>query len=283
MLAETDPIPHYLIDIRPEEQATTNPLPVELKQALHIPEDRVKDALSSSASWTRHLQGGHDGPVGPQTQQPAAYPTRDHLLVFLADDQSSMTKAAAAAAACGFERTATLAGGLQAFSEAARKQADLKYITRDAVAALLGQADINLAPDLATVLDIRRHDERSLYGTIPGTHHVPTDQLPAALQMEPEQWKRLYGFPKPQKEENIVMQCRTNRRAAWAAQLASDAGYGNCLVYRQGVYGWRLHSAVQVYSSYEKGDPPPEPEAFDVERVDANAAITDLTQLGLLQ
>ena len=51
----------------------------------------------------------------------------------------------------------------------------------------------------------------------------------------------------------------------------------------QGVYGWRLHPAVQVYSSYEKGDPPPEPEAFDVERVDANAAMTDLAQLGLLK
>jgi hypothetical protein len=29
------------------------------------------------------------------------------------------------------------------------------------------------------------------------------------------------------------MQCRTNRRAAWAAQLAQDAGLQNCLVYRQ--------------------------------------------------
>ena len=29
------------------------------------------------------------------------------------------------------------------------------------------------------------------------------------------------------------MQCRTNKRATWAAQLAADAGLQHCLIYRQ--------------------------------------------------
>ena len=35
-------------------------------------------------------------------------------------------------------------------------------------------------------------------------------------------------------------------------------------VYLQGMYGWRLHQAVQRYDAYALGDPPPEPEAFQV-------------------
>ena len=53
-------------------------------------------------------------------------------------------------------------------------QANLKYINRDAVAALLGIADD--APQTSNkvlVIDLRRHDERTFYGTIPGASLVP--------------------------------------------------------------------------------------------------------------
>ena len=59
------------------------------------------------------------------------------------------------------------------------------------------------------------------------------DQLPAALRLSEEQWQQQYRFPKPRPHDPVVMQCRTNRRAAWAAQLAQDSGLHNCLVYRQ--------------------------------------------------
>lgn len=32
----------------------------------------------------------------------------------------------------------------------------------------------------------------------------------------------------------------------------------------QGVYGWRFSPSVKAYRSYEKWDPPPEPEPFQV-------------------
>ena len=35
----------------------------------------------------------------------------------------------------------------------------------------------------------------------------------------------------------------------------------------QGAYGWRLSPTVKAYKSYEKWDPPPEPEGFQVSLV----------------
>lgn len=51
--------------------------------------------------------------------------------------------------------------------------------------------------------------------------------------MTEERWQQNYNFPKPGPYEPVVMQCRTNRRSAWAAQLAQDAGLQNCYVYKQ--------------------------------------------------
>ena len=130
--------------------------------------------------------------------------------------------------------------------------------------------------------------------------------------MTAEQWQQHYDFPKPGPYDPVIMQCRTNRRAAWAAQLAKDAGLQNCLVYKQvshqdletrhpcvsietdmtvarhlkcsdaqGVYGWHLDPVIKSYRSYEKWGPPPEPEPFAVETVNVAAAGEELADLGL--
>ncbi|BDA48044.1 probable thiosulfate:glutathione sulfurtransferase at C-terminar half [Coccomyxa sp. Obi] len=270
MLVETDPIPHVIVDVRKPEDLSFNPLPEDLKAAVHIPAEEVEQALSRSAA-------------GWRARAPSApVPARDWLLVFVGDDADEMRAAAAGAATAGFERGAVLEGGLQAYGQAALQQANLKYIGRDGLAlalGLLGERATRL--DGVRVLDIRRHDERSLYGSIPGTVHVPTDQLPAALSMAPREWEAAYRCPKPGFEDWVVMQCRTNRRAAWAAQVAQDAGWPRVLVYRQGVYGWRVHPTVKAYQSYERGEPPPEPEPFQPEPLDAARAKAELTQLGI--
>ena len=76
-----------------------------------------------------------------------------------------------------------------------------------------------------TLIDVRRHDERTLYGAIRGSVHVPVDQLPKvinardyiplvlpqiaatyrlmlcvsmqALLMNDQDWLRALNFPKP--------------------------------------------------------------------------------------
>ena len=75
---------------------------------------------------------------------------------------------------------------------------------------------------------------------------------------------------------------RTSTRSAWAGQLAKDAGLQRCLVYRQGVYGWRIDPGVRPHRGYRALDPPPEPEPFTLEAPNLQAGWSELAQLGLI-
>lgn len=270
MLVKTDPIPHTVIDVRDKHLAEQDILPSQLGNVVPIPVNQIHHALQSPQSWSLYVKSA------------ATYPGAEHTLVFVGDNEKAMVQAATQATKHGFARTATLAGGLQALNSMESQKVEPKFINRDAVAGVLGHVDAGCPPQQAVVLDIRRHDERALYGSIPGTVHLPAHQLPAALQMAPQAWQEAFHFPRPSSEDWVIMQCRTNKRAAWAAQLAADAGLQRCLVYKQGVYGWRLQPEVKVYSSYEKGDPPPEPETVEIEAVDASAATNELIKLGII-
>ena len=57
-------------------------------------------------------------------------------------------------------------------------QAEQHFINRDAVAGILGHVDVGCMPQQALVLDIRRHDERTLYGSIPGSRTVMSHSAP---------------------------------------------------------------------------------------------------------
>ena len=83
---------------------------------------------------------------------------------------------------------------------------------------------------------------------------MPADQLPAALTMTSEAFEAAYHFQKPGNDDWVVMQCRTNRRSAWAAQLASDSGMSRCLVYRNVRPCWD-HAAVKAKRSCHLGHP----------------------------
>jgi len=118
--------------------------------------------------------------------------------VFVGDNEKQVLQAATHAARHGFSRTATLTGGVQALEGTPVQQASCKswlaatqlgprhvanlanvlqaeqtFINRDAVAAVLGHVDVGCPPQQAVVLDIRRHDERAMYGSIPGVSNSP--------------------------------------------------------------------------------------------------------------
>jgi hypothetical protein len=60
-------------------------------------------------------------------------------------------------------------------------------------------------------------------------------------------------------------------------------GYTDVLVYKDGVYGWRLDEDVRPYPSYDVDEPVPEPEVdFKVETIDEDAAVAELRVLGVL-
>ena len=138
-------------------------------------------------------------------------------------------------------------------------------------------------PGGQTVLvDLRRHEERVLYGSIPGAVHLAVDLWPLALELDAEEWGRVHRFRKPTDEDILVLHGRTCRRAAWAAQIAADAGWRRCVVYRQGTHGWRLDPTVKSYAAYAPGQVPPDPERTEADTVDVDSAEAELRTLGFL-
>ena len=66
-----------------------------------------------------------------------------------------------------------------------------------------------------------------------GSCHLPVQQLPGALQWSPFAFEAAFHFPKPTVDQILIFQSRTDARAAWAAQVAKDAGFKHSLVYEQ--------------------------------------------------
>lgn len=143
-----------------------------------------------------------------------------------------------------------------------------------------------LTGESALVLDVRRRDERALFGALPGSEHLPCEQLPRALAMGAEEWGSTFRFPRPHDELPLVLYSRDEARARWAAQLLLDHGFESPLVLRDGVASWAEWDAgVRVYAAYAEGDAPPEPvavrEAIPT-RADAEAGYEEAVRLGLL-
>ena len=136
--------------------------------------------LGSAATWGEAFQG-------------VPYPPPHAVLVFVGDTEEEELRAAASAASCGYQRALVLGGGLQQLGLGAgsggggaggappppQPAADLRFINRDALAVLLGMAvdesgggGVMHAPP-TTLIDVRRSDERALYGAIKGSVHIP--------------------------------------------------------------------------------------------------------------
>ena len=100
-----------------------------------------------------------------------------------------------------------------------------------------------------------------------------------ALQLPPDEFKARHHFPKPRQDGLLIMSCRTNIRATWAAQIAYDCGYVNCLVYADGVNGWNLDPSVCAYPGYPVGTAPPEPTEYEHKEVDGEHGIEEIQSL----
>lgn len=130
-------------------------------------ESKVAAVLGSAAAWGEAFQG-------------VPYPPPHFMLVFVGDREEEEVRAAATAASCGFQRAMVLEGGLQALgggsTQLPQPQADLRFIGRDALAVLLGMAPEVMHVPAVTLVDVRRSDERALYGAIKGAAHIPGAQ-----------------------------------------------------------------------------------------------------------
>lgn len=119
--------------------------------------------LGSPAAWGEAFQG-------------VPFPKPHYMLVFVGGTEEEELRAAAAAASCGFQRAMAMQGGLQQLSgdgSSGGGQGDLRFIGRDALGLLLGMSQEVMHAPPVTLVDVRRSDERALYGSIKGAVHIP--------------------------------------------------------------------------------------------------------------
>ncbi|KAJ3411564.1 hypothetical protein HDV05_002033 [Chytridiales sp. JEL 0842] len=75
-----------------------------------------------------------------------------------------------------------------------------------------------------TLIDVRTPEEAA-EGVIPKANVVPVQDLDLALRLKPESFEKLYKFPLPGLDDNIVFYCRSGKRSTVATELARKLGY----------------------------------------------------------
>jgi rhodanese-related sulfurtransferase len=154
------------------------------------PEPEVRSALQLSP------------PAWEARYGPAPLPERRKAIVFVSANGRRASQAAASAASIGFSRCMVLQGGLAAFmNEGKGERRGPRFLSRNAVALLLqgqarptangvnghseaGSTPVGTGPEKGVrspvLVDLRRHDERALYGSIAGSVHIPGEEEPGA-------------------------------------------------------------------------------------------------------
>jgi len=129
-------------------------------------------------------------------------------------------------------------------------ETEVKWIGKHALAGVLRY---NLG-QVVQLLDVRREEERELYGSIPESLSLPAEDFAVRDSTAADDAKLDKTTP-------VVVQCRTNRRAQFVAQLLHDDGFKHVLVLKEGSFDWDVDGGmVKRYASWETWQSPPKPE-----------------------
>ncbi|KAK8865898.1 hypothetical protein IAR55_001046 [Kwoniella newhampshirensis] len=93
--------------------------------------------------------------------------------------------------------------------------------------------------DDVLVIDVREPDEVAL-GSIPSAVNLPLSRLKDALDrgFNAGDFQKEFAFSKPTYDQNIIFFCRSGKRSANAAELASERGYPNIRNYQGSWLDW---------------------------------------------
>ena len=96
------------------------------------------------------------------------------------------------------------------------------------------------------LIDVRREDEL-IHGMIPTAKHIILDEVESAFEMGEEEFLVKYGFPKPTKDELIIVYCRTGGRSKVASSYLNGKGY-HVQNYEGSVQEWsKIDDNVKMY------------------------------------
>jgi rhodanese-related sulfurtransferase len=93
--------------------------------------------------------------------------------------------------------------------------------------SLLGQPDVIL-------IDLREDQERRKHGLIPGSLHVPYQDVEASLKAD-----GLLQLLGKAAEKKLIFYCAFGERSAMAVQAAQDAGLANARHIHGGMQAWQ--------------------------------------------
>jgi len=106
-------------------------------------------------------------------------------------------------------------------------------VTKDALTERLK----NKATKKFHLIDVRELEETAL-GTIEQATVLPLSKLEAALGLSHEEFKKEYGWDKPNKDDDVIFYCRSGVRAGKACDLASVAGFSKLSNYKGSWNEW---------------------------------------------
>ncbi|KAF4113889.1 thiosulfate sulfurtransferase/rhodanese-like domain-containing protein 1 [Onychostoma macrolepis] len=88
------------------------------------------------------------------------------------------------------------------------------------------------------LFDVREPDELEA-GFIPGATNIPLGDVEQALRLNPDQFRELYGVPKPGlQDSDFVLYCLRGIRSLTALEIARDLGYSRARHYAGGYNEW---------------------------------------------
>ena len=101
------------------------------------------------------------------------------------------------------------------------------------------------------VIDVRNKSELISDGKIPNSINVPYPFAKGGdFALDFKSFHEIYGFNKPDKNDDIVVLCKSGKRGLEASKRLVKLGYENVKVYFGGIKDWKENGGKVIY---EKG------------------------------
>lgn len=90
------------------------------------------------------------------------------------------------------------------------------------------------------LIDVRNEDELQ-NGIIPTSKNIPLPEFENALELNGEEFEKKFNFPKFEKEDNLILYCRTGSRSDMATKFAISKGFTKSKNYAGSIWEWSEH------------------------------------------
>lgn len=70
-----------------------------------------------------------------------------------------------------------------------------------------------------------REPEEVIQGNVPSSVNLPLSSFDKTLQLSNDDFLRQNGFPKPSRDQPMIVYCRSGKRSATAKEVANSKGF----------------------------------------------------------